>query len=120
MHYVSRKSCFLSLSNEKPTQIELFPIVLIASTNLMDGLDQAALRRFELKVKFNYLRPYQAWELLCCHCTELGPTSPPTELNARLAYLSQLTPGDFAAVLRQNRFRPITSAVALVCVLEAE
>jgi hypothetical protein len=31
-----------------------------------------------------------------------------------------LTPGDFAAVIRQNRFRPITTAAALVGALEAE
>ena len=34
--------------------------------------------------------------------------------------MQQLTPGDFAAVIRQNRFRPITSATALIAALEAE
>ena len=37
-----------------------------------------------------------------------------------LARLRQLTPGDFAAVLRQQRFRPLTRAQALVDALEAE
>ena len=31
--------------------------MFIASTNLMQGLDQATLRRFDLKVKFDFLRP---------------------------------------------------------------
>ena len=34
--------------------------------------------------------------------------------------LVSLTPGDFAAVVRQHRFRPITSVTALVSALEAE
>lgn len=38
------------------TQMESFAGVFIASTNLMDGLDSAALRRFDLKVKLDYLR----------------------------------------------------------------
>lgn len=35
--------------------------------------------------------------------------------------LQQLTPGDFsAAVIRQHRFRPISTCAALVAALEAE
>ena len=41
----------VSLVNEMLTQTESFSGVFIASTNLMGGLDQAALRRFDLKVK---------------------------------------------------------------------
>ncbi|MBW6608203.1 ATP-binding protein, partial [Salmonella enterica subsp. enterica serovar Weltevreden] len=50
--------------NEMLTQMESFSGVFVASTNLMEGLDQAALRRFDLKVKFDYLRADQAWALL--------------------------------------------------------
>jgi hypothetical protein len=32
------------------------------------------------------------------------------ELKTKIASLSHLAPGDFAAVRRQNRFRPIQSA----------
>ena len=32
----------------------------------------------------------------------------------------KLTPGDFAAVVRQNHFRPIKSPAAFVAALEAE
>jgi hypothetical protein len=38
----------------------------------------------------------------------------------KLMRLSKLTPGDFAAVMRQTRFRPITCADQLVTALEAE
>ena len=106
--------------NEMLTQMESFSGVFVASTNLMEGLDQAALRRFDLKVKFDFLRTDQAWELLSRHCEGLGLQQPQPEQHARVSRLVSLTPGDFAAVVRQHRFRPITSAAALVSALEAE
>ena len=110
----------VSLVNEMLTQMESFSGVFIASTNLMEGLDQAALRRFDLKVKFGFLKPEQAWELLRRYCLKLEIATPqPVEL-AKLIRLARLTPGDFAAVVRQNRFRPITTSSALVAALEAE
>ncbi len=110
----------VSLVNEMLTQMESFPGVFIASTNLMTGLDQAALRRFDLKVKFDYLRPEQAWELLRRHCAVLKFPAPQPELLPKIIRLGQLTPGDFAAVLRQHRFRPVESPAMLVSALEAE
>lgn len=110
----------VSLVNEMLTQMESFLGVFIASTNLMDGLDQAALRRFDLKVKFDFLRPEQAWELLRRHCVQLGLPAPQPDLLSRLKRLGRLTPGDFAAALRQHRFRPLESPSALVSALEAE
>ena len=100
--------------NEMLTQMEGFAGVFIASTNLMDGLDPAALRRFDLKVKLDYLRPPQAWALLQRHCAQLGLPAPGAAEQARMERLKQLTPGDFAAVLRQSRFMPLTSAAGLV------
>ena len=102
------------------TQMESFSGVFVASTNLMDGLDQAALRRFDLKVKFDFLRANQAWELLSRHCKGLGLPQPKPDEQARISRLASLTPGDFAAVVRQHRFRPITSAATLITALEAE
>lgn len=110
----------VSLVNEMLTQIESFSGVFIASTNLMSGLDQAALRRFDLKVKFDFLRPEQASELFRRHCAKLNFPEPPPDLLARVVRIRQLTPGDFAAVLRQHRFRRFESASALVMALEAE
>jgi SpoVK/Ycf46/Vps4 family AAA+-type ATPase len=102
------------------TQMESFSGVFIASTNLMEGLDQAALRRFDLKVKFGFLKPEQAWELLRRYCTKLELPTPQPEQLAKMMRLQKLTPGDFAAVVRQNRFRPITTPAAFVSALEAE
>src|SRR3546814_3026575 len=50
--------------NEFLTQLESFEGVFIASTNLMDSLDQAAMRRFDYKIRMDSLRPEQAPLLL--------------------------------------------------------
>lgn len=110
----------VSLVNEMLTQMESFSGVFIASTNLMEGLDQAALRRFDLKVRFDFLQPEQACELLRRHCIKLAVSSPQPEQLARLMRLRKLTPGDFATVIRQNQFQPIASSAAMVAALEAE
>ena len=106
--------------NEMLTQMESFPGVFVASTNLLEGLDQAALRRFDLKVKFDFLRPEQAWELVRRYCKQLQLPAPQPDLLTRTMRLQRLTPGDFAAVLRQHRFRPIQSPTTLISALEAE
>lgn len=110
----------VSMVNEMLTQMESFSGVFIASTNLMDGLDQAALRRFDLKVKFDFLKPVQCCELFQRYCMQLNLDAPSPELLAKLTRLAQLTPGDFAAVIRQNRFRTINSAASFVTALQGE
>lgn len=110
----------VSLVNEMLTQMESFPGIFIATTNLMEGLDPAALRRFDLKVKFEYLKPDQALELLLRYCDKLSINLPDTKLQTNLNRLRRLAPGDFAGVVRQHRFRPITSCENFVFALEAE
>ena len=116
----AQRSWDVSQVNEMLTQMESFAGVFIASTNLIDGLDPAALRRFDLKVKLDFLRADQAWALLQRHCAQLVLPAPGAAEQASLARLKRLTPGDFAAVLRQSRFVPVTSAAALVAGLEGE
>lgn len=106
--------------NEMLTQMEQFPGVFIASTNLMQGLDQAALRRFDLKVRFDHLRPEQAWCLFRSHCTELGLSAVQTDHKLRLGLLDGLTPGDFAAVARRHRFCPFHVPEDMLAALEEE
>ena len=105
--------------NEMLTQMEQFEGIFIASTNLMDGFDPAALRRFDLKLRFDPLRPDQALALLQTHCGAQGGVLPENAASA-LAALPQLTPGDFAAALRQHRFAPLADAAALLSLLHAE
>ena len=54
-------------------QIESFPGILIASTNLVDHLDQASIRRFDIKIYFDYLLPEQTARLFISHCTTSHP-----------------------------------------------
>ena len=116
----AQRSWEVTAVNEMLTQMEAFSGVFIASTNLMDGLDQAALRRFDLKVKFGYLSPAQAWDLFEVHCESLGLVAPDESTRAAVGRLTALTPGDFAAVARQHRFHPVGSVSALIAALEAE
>ena len=83
--------------NEMLTWMESFPGVFIASTNLRDNLDQAALRRFDLKIKFDYLLPRQSQALLESYCNILYLDTPNDALAVRLGQLNNVTPGDFAA-----------------------
>ena len=114
------KSWEVTAVNEMLTQMESFPGVFIASANLMAGLDPAALRRFDLKLRFDPLRPEQAWELLGLHARQGGLGEPGEALRPLLDKLNTLTPGDFAAVERRNRFYPLTNTEALVRALAQE
>ncbi|HWL29487.1 MAG TPA: AAA family ATPase [Burkholderiaceae bacterium] len=106
--------------NEMLTQMEAFPGVLVASTNLTQGFDPAALRRFDLKVKFGYLRGDQAWRLFGRVCESLDIPKPGQAASRVVRGLANLTPGDFAAAARQHRFRPYVSALGFANALAAE
>lgn len=106
--------------NEMLTRMEDFPGLFIASTNLVEGIDQAALRRFDLKVRLDYLQAGQAWSLFRRHCVMLRCGPPPRRLRDRLGRLENLTPGDFAAALRRSRFEPPASPEVLLERLEAD
>ena len=110
----------VSLVNEMLTQIESFPGIFIGSTNLLEGLDQASLRRFDLKVRFGYLPEDRAWALLQRHCAALQLDPPTLEDRQRLAALITLAPGDFATIARQSAMHPIPSSAAFVARLDAE
>ncbi len=116
----AQRSWEVSQVNEMLTQMESFGGVFIASTNLMAGLDSAALRRFDLKLKFSYLQTPQALQLLQRHCQHMGLSEPTPQDRQTLAALTQLTPGDYAAVVRQSRLRPIQSASHMVQALADE
>jgi SpoVK/Ycf46/Vps4 family AAA+-type ATPase len=105
--------------NEMLTQLESFEGIFIASTNLMDRLDAAALRRFDLKVRFDYLRSEQAWVMFQDAARRLG-IEPDVSVSNSISSLSILTPGDFATVLRQARMNRPKDSRELLDRLEAE
>ncbi len=116
----AQRSWETTLVNEMLTQIESFNGIFIASTNLMDGLDPAALRRFDIKVMFDYLKPTQAIALAERHCAQMDLQPLTHDDLAELSHLRFLTPGDFAAAARQHRFKPYASSLDLIKVLSAE
>jgi SpoVK/Ycf46/Vps4 family AAA+-type ATPase len=88
--------------NEMLQGMERFNGIFICTTNLLDRMDQAALRRFTFKIQF---KPLTAAQREAMFVTEAlaGDASLLTHgAKARLAKLAQLCPGDFAAVKRQT------------------
>lgn len=94
--------------NEMLTQMESFEGIFIASTNFMESLDSATLRRFDLKVRFDWLKPEQIRLLLAdlVECLQLENCS---DVVDAIAQLDCLTPGDFANLHRQSMLRPFRS-----------
>jgi SpoVK/Ycf46/Vps4 family AAA+-type ATPase len=115
----AQRSWEITQVNEMLTQMEAFEGVFIASTNLMDQLDTAALRRFDLKVRFDYLRPEQAWTMFQDAARRLGIKADQL-VKGGLSSLAILTPGDFATVLRQARLNKPKDSRELLARLEAE
>lgn len=92
--------------NEMLVQMESFDGIFIATTNLIDNLDKACLRRFDLKLEFGYLLPEQAQNLFKKECALLKVKFD-EEVGKKVSSLGLLAPGDFASVRRQAKFRPI-------------
>ena len=103
----AQQSWEVSQVNELLVQMEEFGGIFLASTNRFKNLDSAALRRFDFKVKFDFLRPEQNLHLFERTLARLGVTALGAEerlfAQARLTAIDKLTPGDFANVERQAR-----------------
>ncbi len=106
--------------NEMLVQMEKFNGLFIATTNLIDHLDQASLRRFDLKLEFKSLEPKQLEKIFISYCSELNIQKPTTQELHEIKSLKNLTPGDFATISRQSRFRKIGSASDFIKKLKEE
>lgn len=113
------QSSQVTMVNEMLTQMEEFRGIFVATTNLLDSLDQAALRRFDLKARFGFLAAQQARSLFARHCRQMAIDASPDAVE-RVGAIRTLTPGDFAAVARQARFRPLACSADFVAALDAE
>ena len=114
------RSWEVTRTNEFLTQLENFEGLVVATTNLVADLDPAALRRFDLKSEFGFLRPDQARALFTEHLAakNLPPAEDPSLRD--LDKIDRLTPGDFAAVARRSRFQALPTAEAWVQALADE
>ena len=88
--------------NEMLQGMERFHGIFICTTNLMDRIDQAALRRFTFKIQFKPLTRAQRLTLFVTDACAGDIARLTQDLEKRLAALDQLCVGDFSAVKRQN------------------
>ena len=87
--------------NEMLQGMERFTGIFICTTNLLERIDQAALRRFTFKIKFKPLSATQREAMFVTEALAGDATRLNASLLARLRLLDQLCAGDFAAVKRQ-------------------
>jgi transitional endoplasmic reticulum ATPase len=90
--------------NELLGQMERFKGIFVCATNLRDKLDAAVFRRFDFKIKLDYLREEQTWEFFRALAKELKVRLSSREiqdLKSRMVSLRHLAPGDFAVVWRK-------------------
>lgn len=109
----------ITVVNEMLTQMESFSGLFIASTNLVDCLDAASLRRFDIKLEFGYLSTNQAESLWRRCCQQLNLPRRQADV-ALLRTLTHLTPGDFASATRRHRFQTLRDGKALINALVDE
>lgn len=117
---VAQRSWEVTQVNEMLTQIEAFDGVLIGSTNLLGRLDAASIRRFDVKIRFDYLSGEQALNLLGRHCTAMGLQSPWDGVATEVMGWTCATPGDFAAAARRHRFQPYRDAAEFAGAISGE
>ncbi len=108
----ARASWEVTQVNEMLTWMERHPYPFICTTNLMDSLDPATLRRFLFKIRFLPMRPDQAREAF----RRSFGIEPPRGLDG----IENLTPGDFALAARKAILLRERNANALVEMLEEE
>jgi len=89
------KSWEVTMVNELLVQMESHPLPFACTTNHLDRIDPAAVRRFAFKVKFDVLTAAQSAEAY----RRFFASEPP----AALRQVANLTPGDFAVVAKKLR-----------------
>ena len=97
-----------SQTNEVLTQMENFSGICICCTNLLDNLDEAALRRFAWKVKFLPLTDEGKAKLFRKYFQPTGRLS--ASVRTGLRAIRDLTPGDFKTVWQQQQYSGVKAA----------
>lgn len=101
----ARESWEVTQVNEMLQRIERFDGIVVLATNLFEGLDAAALRRFTFKLEFQALSAEQRWAMFLQEA-KVVESELATEIRVdwweRLMLMPQLAAGDFATVKRQS------------------
>ncbi len=89
----AHRSWEITQVNEMLTWMESHPLPFACTTNLMDHLDEASLRRFTFKVRFDFMTQGQ----LAAAFNHFFGLDAPVELKT----MKNLTPGDFTVVRKK-------------------
>lgn len=121
----AQRSWEVSQVNEMLTQMESFEGIFIATTNFMDTLDRASIRRFDMKVEFKPLdstRLIKAFNLYAEHLglSDYAVFLESTSTKRALEKLENICFGDFALIARGAAFAPLESAQELLEKLQEE
>jgi len=98
----------ISQVNEMLLQMEEFDGIFIAITNLMDNIDEASLRRFDIKMEFKPLKEHQIKQLTISIFKELN-IKPDIKFLNEITKLKNLTFGDFNTLVKQHKLNKIAS-----------
>ena len=108
----AQRSWEVSQVNEMLTQMESNEYPFVCTTNLLDTLDEASLRRFTFKIKFDFMTQEQATKAFehFFHSRE----------NVISLNIKGLTAGDFATVKKKAEFLEISDYDELTKMLRDE
>ncbi len=109
----AQRSWEVSSVNEMLTQMEKADFPFICTTNLMDSLDAASLRRFTFKVKYDFLTPHQ---VVLAFNEFFGKNIDDTDVKK----CTNLAPGDFVVVKNKAEILDITDTQELLDMLLQE
>ena len=98
--------------NEMLTQMETHSLPFICTTNLMSDIDQASLRRFTFKVRYDFMTQTQV-ALAFQHFFN-------RPIEGDYSDLTELSPGDFATVKRKAEALGLDSTEELLEMLHEE
>jgi len=98
------RSWEVTQTNELLMQTEAADCIFLCTTNLLERIDEAAFRRFDVRVRFDSADPLALVRLIASALEELGAS--PDELNLdhlapRLGTLTGVSAGDVKAARRQ-------------------
>ena len=102
----ARHSWEISFTNEFLTQMERFRGILVCTTNRLDDLDSASLRRFNHKIGFDYLTAEGNLLFYDLFLKPLSPGKLDPVLRKELERTENLAPGDFKLVRDRYSFHP--------------
>jgi len=110
----AQRSWEVTQVNELLTQMEAFEGVFVCTTNLMERLDPASLRRFAFKLRFDPLTADQRWSMFRRELERLGGGEAPG-FEERVRALAGLTPGDFNVAARQFELWDAPATAGKLC-----